>query len=57
VALIAKTIKEGSSVDYSGDPLQDFTLIRFLDRYVFKNPKKVTAAKAKEPAQRLSFLN
>jgi ribosome biogenesis protein MAK21 len=57
VALFAKTIMEGSSVEYSGDPLQDFTLIRFLDRFVFRNPKKVTAAEAKGPAQRLSFLN
>ena len=25
---------------YDGDPLQDFTLMRFLDRFVFRNPKK-----------------
>lgn len=30
----------GESIKYSGDPLKDFTLIRFLDRFVFKNPKK-----------------
>ncbi|CAG2065036.1 unnamed protein product, partial [Timema podura] len=29
-------------IHYSGDPLQDFTLARFLDRFVFKNPKKVS---------------
>lgn len=31
---------QGQIVRYKGDPLQDFTLIRFLDRFVFKNPKK-----------------
>ena len=32
-------IFQGEKVSYSGDPLQDFTLIRFLDRFVYKNPK------------------
>lgn len=27
---------------YSGDPLQDFTLLRFLERFVFKNPKQLS---------------
>ena len=31
---------QGESVSCSGDPLQDFTLIRFLDRFVYRNPKK-----------------
>jgi len=39
VALFAKTILEGNSIQYSGDPLQDFTLMRFLDRFVYRNPK------------------
>lgn len=30
----------GDVIKYSGDPLKDFTLIRFLDRFVYKNPKK-----------------
>lgn len=29
-------------IQYSGDPLKDFAGIRFLDRFVFKNPKKRT---------------
>ena len=29
-----------SPIVYGGDPLSDFTLIRFLDRFVFRNPKK-----------------
>ncbi|NXL49025.1 CEBPZ protein, partial [Podilymbus podiceps] len=39
VALFAKTILEGDHIQYSGDPLQDFTLMRFLDRFVYRNPK------------------
>ncbi|XP_016074432.1 PREDICTED: CCAAT/enhancer-binding protein zeta [Miniopterus natalensis] len=39
VALFAKTILQGNYIQYSGDPLQDFTLIRFLDRFVYRNPK------------------
>ncbi|XP_063773645.1 CCAAT/enhancer-binding protein zeta [Pseudophryne corroboree] len=40
VALFAKTILEGNSIQYTGDPLQDFTLMRFLDRFVYRNPKQ-----------------
>lgn len=41
VKLYATNILNGESIKYSGDPLKDFTLIRFLDRFVFKNPKKI----------------
>ncbi|XP_062857795.1 CCAAT/enhancer-binding protein zeta [Trichomycterus rosablanca] len=41
VALFAKTLLQGEYIKYSGDPLQDFTLIRFLDRFVFRNPKQM----------------
>ncbi|XP_034755237.1 CCAAT/enhancer-binding protein zeta isoform X2 [Etheostoma cragini] len=41
VSLFATTILQGGSIQYSGDPLQDFTLIRFLDRFVFRNPKQL----------------
>ncbi|KAJ0026557.1 hypothetical protein NQD34_017557 [Periophthalmus magnuspinnatus] len=41
VSLFAKTILQGNSILYTGDPLQDFTLIRFLDRFVFRNPKQL----------------
>ncbi|KAF5894166.1 CCAAT/enhancer-binding protein zeta, partial [Clarias magur] len=40
VALFAKTILQGGHIQYTGDPLNDFTLIRFLDRFVFRNPKQ-----------------
>ncbi|XP_058469988.1 CCAAT/enhancer-binding protein zeta isoform X2 [Solea solea] len=41
VSLFAKTILQGGVILYSGDPLQDFTLTRFLDRFVFRNPKQL----------------
>ena len=31
---------QGEHIDYRGDPLADFTLMRFLDRFVCKNPKQ-----------------
>ncbi len=40
VALFAGNLLEGVAIKYSGDPLLDFTLVRFLDRFVFRNPKK-----------------
>ncbi|XP_075326920.1 CCAAT/enhancer-binding protein zeta [Odontesthes bonariensis] len=57
VSLFAKTILQGDSIQYTGDPLQDFTLIRFLDRFVFRNPKQLkekqnTDAAALRPKQR-----
>ncbi|XP_004686350.1 PREDICTED: CCAAT/enhancer-binding protein zeta [Condylura cristata] len=39
VSLFANTILQGNYIQYSGDPLQDFTLMRFLDRFVYRNPK------------------
>lgn len=32
----------GERVMYKGDPLQDFTMIRFLDKFSFKNPKAIS---------------
>uniref|UniRef100_A0A673KA72 CCAAT/enhancer-binding protein zeta n=1 Tax=Sinocyclocheilus rhinocerous TaxID=307959 RepID=A0A673KA72_9TELE len=47
---------------YTGDPLQDFTLIRFLDRFVFRNPKQMkgkknTDATVMQPKYRRTFNN
>ncbi|CAK6978790.1 CCAAT/enhancer-binding protein zeta [Scomber scombrus] len=57
VSLFAKTILEGGFIQYSGDPLHDFTLIRFLDRFVFRNPKQLKGKQntdaAAMPKQRL----
>lgn len=61
VALFANTMIKGKPIIYSGDPLQDFTLIRFLDRYVFKNPKKleeqkILVSKNNPLAKRASYM-
>ncbi|XP_064489791.1 CCAAT/enhancer-binding protein zeta-like [Ornithodoros turicata] len=52
VALFAKHILHGTTLSYPGDPLQDFTLARFLDRFVYRNPKKQvpTEQEAKDSA-------
>lgn len=40
VATFASRIINGKSIYYDGNPLADFTLLHFLDRFSFKNPKK-----------------
>merc|ERR1719447_1564048 len=40
VALFAQNLLDSQPIKYTGDPLSDFTLPRFLDRFVFRNPKK-----------------
>ncbi|XP_068730456.1 CCAAT/enhancer-binding protein zeta-like [Montipora capricornis] len=40
VVVFATTLMKGDFIEYNGDPLQDFTLMRFLDRFVYKNPKQ-----------------
>ncbi|XP_072934017.1 CCAAT/enhancer-binding protein zeta isoform X2 [Epargyreus clarus] len=42
VKLFAEKLLTDQVIQYSGDPLKDFSGIRFLDRFVFKNPKKRT---------------
>ncbi|XP_049882086.1 CCAAT/enhancer-binding protein zeta isoform X2 [Pectinophora gossypiella] len=42
VKLFAERLLSDQLIQYSGDPLKDFSGIRFLDRFVFKNPKKRT---------------
>ncbi|XP_071512125.1 CCAAT/enhancer-binding protein zeta-like [Diadema antillarum] len=40
VALFASQLLSGTLVSYTGNPLQDFTATRFLDRFVYRNPKQ-----------------
>ena len=41
-----------SPLDANGDPLQDFTLLRFLDRFVYKNHKqKISGSLMQRPSQ------
>ena len=38
-ASTAASPSQGEAVSYTSDPLEDFTTIKFLDRFVYKNPK------------------
>ncbi|XP_058833075.1 CCAAT/enhancer-binding protein zeta [Topomyia yanbarensis] len=40
VRSFAQSIIDNSALTYYGDPLRDFSLGHFLDRFAFKNPKK-----------------
>lgn len=40
VSLFAHQFSNSKEIKYSGDPLLDFTTSRFLDRFVYRNPKK-----------------
>ena len=39
VALFAKTLLGRQFIKYDGNPLKDFTVARFLERFIYKNPK------------------
>uniref|UniRef100_A0A8R1EBV1 CBF domain-containing protein n=1 Tax=Caenorhabditis japonica TaxID=281687 RepID=A0A8R1EBV1_CAEJA len=41
VGVFAKALLEGREINYGGDALNDFTLMAFLDRFAFRNPKEV----------------
>lgn len=42
MSLFAHQFSNSKEIKYSGDPLLDFTTTRFLDRFVYRNPKKVS---------------
>ncbi|XP_022177622.1 CCAAT/enhancer-binding protein zeta [Myzus persicae] len=48
VATFANRIISGKSIYYDGNPLADFTLLHFLDRFSFKNPKKPRQGQGEE---------
>ncbi|CAB1342741.1 unnamed protein product [Coregonus sp. 'balchen'] len=50
LSLFAKTILQGEFINYTGDPLQDFTLSKFLDRFN-------TNATVMQPKQKLAMNN
>lgn len=45
VLLFANRILANEPLNYTGDPLQDFTQMRFLNKFVFRNPKKLEKQK------------
>ncbi|XP_017136298.1 uncharacterized protein F23B12.7 [Drosophila miranda] len=50
VQVFAEQILEQKRIDYYGDPLRDFGLPHFLERFAFKNPKKLDAPQAESAA-------
>ena len=40
VKVYSEKFLKGSKLGYNGDPFMDFTLIKFLDKFVNKKPKK-----------------
>jgi ribosome biogenesis protein MAK21 len=49
VRLFASKLASKQDVSYDGDPLRDFTVVHFLDRFVQKNPKRVEASGSLQP--------
>ena len=47
VQVFVENILRGQNIKYFGDPLKDFSLSHFLDRFSFKNPKKVVQKEEK----------
>ena len=41
VQLFVENIMKNQNIKYFGDPLKDFSLAHFLERFAFKNPKKI----------------
>jgi ribosome biogenesis protein MAK21 len=41
IQVFVKDILQNHIIKYYGDPLQDFSLSHFLERFAFKNPKKI----------------
>ena len=49
-----------SSIDYEGDPLMDFSLVNFLNKFITKNPKvknlKKKVEESKKEGEKLRFI-
>nr|CAD2178274.1 unnamed protein product [Meloidogyne enterolobii] len=56
VASFARTLIQGGSIHYKGDPLIDLSQMRFLDRFAFKNPKTKHLNKKVNNKQKLNPL-
>ncbi|KAH8418194.1 hypothetical protein KR222_000146, partial [Zaprionus bogoriensis] len=50
VQVFAEQILQEKRIDYYGDPLRDFGLPHFLERFAFKNPKQLQQQPAAEAA-------
>lgn len=50
VQVFIENIIKKQNIKYFGDPLKDFSLAQFLERFSFKNPKKVDSEKVETSA-------
>lgn len=55
VALFTEQVLQGQRVQYDGDALYDFNVKSFLDKFVYKNPKKIGKAEKKESREQSVF--
>lgn len=53
VSKFAEQILAGEPIKYSGDPLMDFTTAKFLDGFVFKNPKNLASNDSNKTRSRM----
>lgn len=56
IGSLMSTPLQGEYIEYSGDPLEDYTLMRFLDRFVYRNPKQRESDHGGSLMQRTSKL-
>lgn len=59
VATMARTLLSGANIVYNGNPLNDLSLIAFLDKFMEKKPKQSTwhGGSHIEPAKKLDLNN
>lgn len=55
VQVFVENIVKNQNIKYYGDPLQDFSMSRFLERFAFKNPKKIDTKEEKSAFKHQSY--
>ncbi|KAA0197890.1 CCAAT/enhancer-binding protein zeta [Fasciolopsis buskii] len=52
VSLLAQTLLTGSTISYTGNPFDDFSIQHFLDRFAYKKPKSSQSKGSKNDAHK-----
>lgn len=55
VALFTEKLMNREPIDYDGDVLYDFNTKSFLDKFVYKNPKKISKLESKKAKEKSKF--
>ncbi|PAV71522.1 hypothetical protein WR25_24805 [Diploscapter pachys] len=55
VAAFANSLIERGVINYKGDPLTDFSLMHFLDRFAFRNPKSKNKPKVEKVIKKKAY--